>query len=287
MNWFRENRWLGIFLAAFGLALLLALYFLFHARSEFKDASAQFNDAAAERSRLEHLDPFPNEENYRKLQEHLANYGAALGKLKDELKTKALPISPLAPNEFQSRLRQTIVDTNERAHGNRVKLPDNFHLGFDEFTAALPNTSAAPLLGQELAQIELLMNILIDDRVDSVTLLKRTPLPEEITATPTPGPMSSIQTAGETEIERGIVDLTFVAAPSSARKVLNQIAGFDHQFLIVRTLRVHSEQEKGPSREQNAAMTSSAPAPTAAIKFIVGNEHVETTMRIELVRFNF
>src|SRR2546425_6475646 len=169
MSWYRDNRWLGNFVIAFAGAALLALWFLFHAKSGFAEASAQFNDAAAERNRLEHLNPFPNEENYRKTQTALDNYGASLNKLKDELRAQTVPVSPLAPNEFQSRLRQAIVSTTEKARANRVKLPGNFHLGFDEFTTTLPTTAAAPWLGQELGQIELLVNILIDTRVNAIT----------------------------------------------------------------------------------------------------------------------
>src|SRR5438067_9052035 len=175
MNWYRENRWFGNFVIAFSGAALLALWFLFHAKSDFVEASAQFNAAATERSRLEHLNPFPNEENFRKTQAALDEYGASLNKLKDELRAQTLPISPLAPNEFQSRLRQAIVGTNEKARTNRVKLPENFHLGFDEFTTTLPTTAAAPLLGQELAQVELLLGLVIDAHVDAIMSIKRRP----------------------------------------------------------------------------------------------------------------
>src|SRR5438874_8551382 len=175
MSWYRDNRWLGNFVIAFAGSALLALWFLFHVRSGFAEAFAQFNDAAAERNRLEHLNPFPNEENFRKTQAALNNYGAALNKLKAELKAEMVPIKPLAPNEFQSRLRQAIVSTTEKARANRVKLPENFHLGFDEFTTTLPTTSAAPLLGQELAQIELLLGLVIDAHVDAIISIKRRP----------------------------------------------------------------------------------------------------------------
>jgi len=153
MSWYRDNRWLGNFVIAFAGATLLAFLFLFHAKGGFAQASAQFNDAATERNRLEHLNPFPNEENFRKTQTALDNYGASLNKLKDELRAQTVPVSPLAPNEFQSRLRRAIVSTTEKARANRVKLPANFHLGFDEFTTTLPTTAAAPLLGQEVAQV--------------------------------------------------------------------------------------------------------------------------------------
>src|SRR5438067_9671362 len=185
MNWYRENRWLGNFLIAFAVTALLALWFLFRARSGFTEASAQFNEAAIERNRLEHLNPFPNEENFRKTQAALDNYGANLAKLKEELKAQVLPIASIAPNEFQSRLRQAIVNVTERARANRVKLPENFHLGFDEFATTLPGSGAAAAsLGQELAQIELVLGILIDARIDAITTLKRVSAPTDTAAVP-------------------------------------------------------------------------------------------------------
>src|SRR2546430_2571319 len=184
MNWYRENRWLGNFLIAVGVALLVALWFLFHAQSGFAEAATQFNAAATERYRLEHLTPFPNEENFRKTQEALDNYVASLNKLKEELKAQSVAVAPLAPNEFQSRLRQAIVGTTEKARTNRVKLPENFHLGFDEFTTTLPSSAAnAALLAQELGQIELLTGILINARVAAITAVKRGKTPAETAAT--------------------------------------------------------------------------------------------------------
>ena len=289
MNWYRENRWLGNFLIAFAVTALLALFFLFRARSGFTEASAQFNEAATERNRLEHLNPFPNEGNFRKTRTALDDYSATLTKLKAELKAQVLPVEPIAPNEFQSRLRRAIVNTTEKARANRVKLPENFHLGFDEFRTTLPTTAAAPLLGQELAQVELLFGILIDARVDTIAAVKRTTPPAEATAAPTPPPKkpSAPANAPPAVFERAIVDLTFTASPSATRKVLNQIASSQRQFFIVRTLYVRNQQLKGPAREQTAATSAATTPPTSAIKFIVGNEHVEITARIEMVRFAF
>jgi hypothetical protein len=286
MSWFQENRWLGWFLIMFGICTFGALYFLFITKSNYEEVSARFREMAAERNRLERLDPYPNDANYRKLKAYVDNYGGGLAKFKEELKGHSLPIVLLAPNEFQSRLRQAMIANAEKARMNKVKLPDNFHLGFDEFTAALPNNEAAPLLGQELAQVELLVNILIDARVDSLDALRRTLLREGRGKTAGAGPKV---------IERSLVDLTFVAAPSAARKVLNEIASVNQQFYIIRTLHVRNEKEKGPAREQIAAASGSAvgtaaTTPTsgnAALNFIVGNEHIETSARIEMLRFTF
>ena len=290
MNWYRENRWLGNFLIAFAVTALLALFFLFRARSGFTEASAQFNEAATERNRLEHLNPFPNEGNFRKTRGALDDYSATLTKLKAELRAQVLPVEPIAPNEFQSRLRRAIVNTTERARANKVKLPENFHLGFDEFRTTLPTTAAAPLLGQELAQVELLFGILIDARVDAIAVVKRILPPETAAAaatTPAARKPAGAANAAPAVFERAIVDLTFTASPSAMRKVSNQIASAERQFFIVRTLYVRNQQLKGPDREQTAATAATTTPPTSAIKFIVGNEHVEITARIEMVRFVF
>ena len=71
----------------------------------WSDARQTFDQVAAERNRLAQLDPFPNDTNYRKLQDYLEKYSAALDKFKEQLKSEVAPAPPLAPNEFQSRLR--------------------------------------------------------------------------------------------------------------------------------------------------------------------------------------
>src|SRR5205807_7478614 len=161
--------------------------------------------------------------------------------------------------------------------------------GFDEFTTTLPTTAAAPLLGQELAQVELLLGILIDVRVDSIAVLKRVTLPPDTAAATTPSAKRSANApnAAPPVLERTIVDLTFTASPSAMRKVSNQIASAERQFFIVRTLYVRNQQLKGPAREQTAATAGTTPPPTSAIKFIVGNEHVEIAARFAMVRFAF
>jgi hypothetical protein len=301
MNWFNENKWLGTFLVVFALALIAATYFVLNGRSASNDSLAHFQDAIAKKNQLERLDPFPSEANFRKMKQHLENYGATLNKLKEELKTRVPAPAPIAPNEFQARLRQSMTAIAERARVNRVKLPDNFALGFDEYTAGLPGTGAAPLLGQELAQIEALLNLIIDAHVDGITGLVRRRLPEEggatTTPSPTPGPRGVGPVTGPPEVERGVIDLSFGSSPSAARKVLNQVVSAPQQFYIVRTLHVRNEKDRGPAREQpipsGATSATAQPQPTpvrptqpGALNFIVGNEDLELSARIELLRFN-
>jgi hypothetical protein len=303
MKWFQQNRALGTLFVASGICILLGAALLYWRWSVWSDARQMFDQATAERNRLQSLDPFPNDANYRKLQGYLDRYNATLDKFKDDLKAEVAPDPPLAPNEFQSRLRQATLAAEDRARTNNVKLPDNFQLGFDEFARIMPSTAVAALLGQELSQVQMLINILLDAKVDSITSFRRRPLPEErgASATPSPGqrPAPAANAGGTPTpklMERNVVDISFKAAPGAARKVLNEIISSAGQFFIIRTVYVHNEKDKGPVREKAGAPTP-APAPNpesspgqqgaGALTFIVGNEHVEVSATIEMLRFTF
>ena len=304
MKWFQQNRALGTLLLVSGICILLGAALLYWRWSVWSDAKQTFDQTTGERNRLQRLDPFPDNANYRKLQGYLETYTAALDKFKEQLKSEVVPELPLAPNEFQSRLRQATLAAQDRARTNNVKLPDKFQLGFDEFARTMPGTAVAPLLGQELSQIQMLINILLDAKVDSVTAFRRQPLPDEhgasVTPTPSPARGRTVATGAKpgstpapTLIQRNIVDVTFKAAPAAARKVLNEITSSTGQFFIIRTLYVHNEKDKGPPRER-AASAHADPKParrvpasqaTGALNFIVGNEHIEVSATIEMLRF--
>jgi hypothetical protein len=301
MKWFQQNRALGVLFVVSGVCILLGAALLYWRWSVWSEAKQTFDQDTAERNRLQGLNPFPSDANYRKLQGYLERYNAALDKFKDELKAEVAPEPPLAPNEFQSRLRQATLAVEERARTNNVKLPDRFQLGFDEFARTMPGTAVASLLGQELSQVQMFINILLDAKVDSITSFRRRLLPGERGASPTPTPAQRAVAAakpGATPvpalIQRNVIEITFKAAPGAARKVINEITSSTGQFFIVRTLYVHNEKDKGPSRERTGAPTP-VPGPQAspgqqgagALNFIVGNEHIEVSATVEMLRFTF
>ena len=306
MNWFRQNPFLGVFSVVGGLCAIAAAWFLWSSKSAFSEAHDKFDANAAELNRLQSMVPLPNESNLRKLKAQAQDYTEAVAKLKAELKTHMLPVVPMAPNEFQAHLRQVILGLAEKAKANKVKLPENFYGGFDEFASGLPNTAATPLLGQQLAQVELVMNILIDAHIDSLTAFRRVPLAEERNAPAATPPPNPGKKPGATEseakmIERSVVEATFTSTPTAARKVLNQIASATGQFYIIRTLYIANEKDKGPPRDVAPGAPGVAPAGTdlngpgpvakpaasPALSFIVGNEHVTTSAKIEMLRFTF
>jgi hypothetical protein len=137
------------------------------------------------------------------------------------------------------------------------------------------------------------MNSLLDAHVDAVTAFRRAPLLEEHNPSPA-GPAATPATAVNKLFQRNVVETTFLSTPSAARKVINQIAAANQHFCIIRVLHIRNEKEKGPPREgagEAAAASVPAPSPAAkttpapALNFIVGNEKIETTAKIEIVRF--
>jgi len=299
MNWFRENRFLGTFLISFGVCAPGVVWFWFEAKGDWNDASMRFDRAVAELNRLERLAPYPNADNLNKMKAQAEEYEAALAKLKGDLESRVLPVAPMAPNEFQSHLRVAVTDVAEKARANQVKLPDRFYLGFDTFASALPNEMAAPLLGQELAQIEWLLNTVLEARVEALVSFRRAKSPEESLTAPTPSPVAVGRKPGATPmpLERNVVEATFLSTPAAARKVLNQISGATEQFFIIRLLHIRNEKDKGPLRDVSAdravdpatvpPVPAGKPATVAALNFIVGNERIETSVTIEMVRFKF
>jgi hypothetical protein len=303
MNLFRENPFWGAFIAIAGGALFVAVGLLWWTKSSFEDAMATCLESAAQQTQLESGNPYPSQANVTKMKTYLDQYKSALDKLKTDLKTHMLPETPLAPNEFQTRLRQTISAVAENARNHRVKLPTNFNLGFDEFISTLPSSDDAPALGQELGQIQLLLNTIIEARVDGITAFRRVPQSGAASAaspavapTPTRGPQKP--PPGPKLIEQRTVELRLSASPSAGRKVINQISAANDQFFIIRAVYIKNQKDKGPARENNPGTTvgvspipatGGAPAPAATpagpLNFIVGNEHIDLSARIELVNF--
>jgi len=305
MNWFRENPFWSAFIAIAGGALLVAAGLLWWTKGSYEDAMAKYRESAAEQTRLESGNPYPSAANVGKMKNYLENYKAALNKLKAELKTRMLTEAPLAPNEFQTRLRQAILRTAENARNNRVKLPANFFLGFDEFVSSLPSPEDASALGQELSQVQLLLNTIIEARVDAITAFHR--VSHSGTATgASPAPAATPRTSskplpGPKLIEQRTVEFAISASPTAGRRVINQISADNEQFFIIRAIYVKNQKDKGPPRETAAATgaviplptpvapTGASPAPAATpagpLNFIVGNEHIDLSARVELVNF--
>jgi hypothetical protein len=102
-------------------------------------------------------------------------------------------------------------------------------------------------------------------------------------------------------IEQRTVEFAISASPTAGRRVLNQISADNEQFFIIRAIYVKNQKDKGPPRETAAGIGAAIPLPTPVVpagvrpvpaatpagplNFIVGNEHIDLSARVELVNF--
>jgi len=299
------NRFLSAPVTTFGICTLTCVFLLFGSRKRFEATTDALNQTILEFNRLQNLAASPDELNLEIQRSQAAAYGSTVGKLKEEIKAQVLPVLPMQPNEFQARLRGVVTAITDRAHGNRVLLPDNFFLGFNQFAAALPDRAVASSLGQRLAQAEVLAGILIDARIDALRMFRfrssrRAMNPSSVLASSRLRRPKSEQTSapGVGPVEGSAIEMTFLSTPSAARRVLNQIAGAHNQVFVIRLLHIVNEKDKGPPRRQmtelpNVVELKTAPdeptgrKPGAALDFIVGMERIQTSLTVELVKLNF
>ena len=71
MKWFQQNRALGTLLIASGVCVLLGAGLLYWRWSVWTEAKQTFDLTTAERNRLQGLNPFPDDANYRKLKGYI------------------------------------------------------------------------------------------------------------------------------------------------------------------------------------------------------------------------
>ncbi|MGI8890027.1 MAG: Amuc_1100 family pilus-like protein [Chthoniobacterales bacterium] len=301
MNWFRQNKFMGGFLVTVSIATLLSLFFLWHAKSAAETEQVRLDAAITELNRLRGSTPFPDAQNLSKMKAQTESYRVSLRALEDDLRRRMFPEPTLQPNEFQALLRQVSNSVSERARAAKVRLPENFKLGFDEYATSLPNPEAAPRLGGQLRAIEWMANTLVDAHVDSLENLARTPLPEETASSSESTPASpqargsrSTKPAGSKMIDASSIQLGFTGSPASVRRVLNQVTNAPGQFYVIRTLQERNPADKGPKRglaAEPVLVSSLSPAEgaphPAGVTFIVGAEHVSVILKIEILRFHF
>lgn len=293
MSWVRQNRALASFLLAFGVGTAIGLTLLCLSMSRFDDAEMEFDTKANELAELQRHNPFPSDANLRKMKAQAEEYTAALGALREELQQKVLPApAGMQPSEFQARLQTAVKNVTDKARAHNVQLPENFFLGFEEYGTRLPETDAVPVLAQQVAQAELLATLLIEARVEAITLFRLASSASAPAFSPSPAPKPNTKAKAKPPIERSTVELAFSGSPAALRRALNQVSTADRQLYVVRTLQVLNEKETGPPREETAPTAPAAASPAAgantaaALQFIVGNERVQAAARVEMLRFD-
>lgn len=317
MNWFKENKFLGVLLVILVLGVGAFGYLIFSARGKLAEATDAYESLANERSRLHNLKPYPSPENVKELTAQKEQATAKITELHKALAAAELPVEPLSPVQFQDKLRAAVTEVTTRAGAN-TKLPEKFFLGFERYETTTPDAAAAPLLGRQLKALQWLVTRLIDNKVAEIGELIREPLPEEggkekeaAPVAPAPsgrdrgGKPAKEEKLGPPLVQPHGIDLTVTGDQSALRTVLNDIVGSKDQFFIPRLVSFKNEKDRPPQRADAAAPVAAAdpnaapadpgaaPAPAAPTltpvapptTYIVGLEKVSMTLRLEMVDF--
>jgi hypothetical protein len=300
MNWFKENPILTAILAILLAGAGAMTYFAIDAWAQYDAAVVNYNtqvknvEAIKKKFyllQIELNDPIKRKDFVNQIEEVTNQYKEALDAFRVSLSKMEVPLEPITPQEFQDNLRNAVNNIRAKAQEKKVKLPDKFYLGFEDFQSQLPTPEAAPILNREFKTIQKLVNQLVDLKVDSIDLLERKqPTPQ---AAPTPSPAQGKKPADLAPVSPKIgvsyLTLTFTSSLEKCRYAINEIPK-SKEFLIVRNLTIENTKPAPPSRnpkpdQENLAQQSVVKDSPKTIQVIVGTESVKSSLNIEILDF--
>jgi hypothetical protein len=316
MDWIKQNKFLAGFIAVLVIAGGALGFLAFSAKGAYETTYADYQTKASELNRLQTQQPYPDDANVAKMQGVQKEHQAAIDALQKDLLKAQIPLKPLTPEKFQDNLRESVRRVTAKAAEKSVKVPEDFYMGFPTYQGTPPKPEAAAPLGRMLEAMELAVTNLFETNISELTEIRRDNLPEEGIASNTPEPPKGSQ-RGRDEKDKGkdkdtslakriSFYLTFVAAEPSFRNFLNSLIQSKQQFFVPNTITVANQADKGPSKAELGPGTPppppppldppapgnppspAPPAPTPgapARKFVVGEEKLTITMRIDIVEF--
>lgn len=307
MDWVRKNKFLAGFLGAMAVGVAVMGYLLYATQSRYDQTSQEYNSQVTELKRLQALKPYPEETNLTRFADEKKAYAEAV----NSLQASMAALTPTAekatsPTDFQNRLRDLVGDVLRSATQTGVALPDGFYLGFEQYRQTLPDAAATPFLSEQLTEVEQIVRILINRKIDKLNSIKRAPLPGEGGVVISAPPGEKPKPAGNELLVRRPVEIGYTANANAFRETLAQIIEAPRLF-VIRAMQVKNQVDKGPVRGQldasipgGAGRTPAPPAPFAGapgapldqplpekgpppLRYVVGQEKLDIVMNIELV----
>ena len=256
MSWVSENK----FLTGYGAVMLAGLgtlgYFTWSAMDKYDAARGAFASASSQLKTLQETKPALTKPHLDELLAQKQEITDKIGTFQKELKSRVLPLpsAPIAPAQFQDKLKETVAQIAAKAAAANVERPKDFYLGFGEYQSRPPTDKATPALARELHAIDLVMNILIKTGSLELEEFHRDPLPEEGRARTDEGAAgagkrrSAADRSDHGVIERNGLRLKFTSSDEALRRVLTELANHKEQLFIVRNLVVQNKQMESPPR---------------------------------------
>jgi len=179
MNWFKENKFLGLLIVVTVVLTVLLLVFGIGKKGETEDLMAQIDQAKDKIRKQSSLDPFPNPTNLKKKGDNLKKVVSAANEAQQALLAYApLSLEDIPVNEFTAKLDKAEAAVRE-AFGEDVLYPEDFHLGFGQYKGAPPNSKATGELAYQLDAFEWLFKELANAGISELDNFVRVEIPQE------------------------------------------------------------------------------------------------------------
>ena len=299
MNWFKQNKFLGGFIACMVVGVGALGFLLFQAQSQYAEARTDYEMKVGELNRLEGMKPYPESANLKQVEEQKTLHVAAIDALHKNVAAAQIPLEPLAREQFQDKLREAVTRITAKAKDGGLALPPMFYVGMEKYQNEPPLPEAAPALGRQLKALEFIITKMVDEGIAGISKFERETLPEEEgkgkkekEAPSKPGAAAGkAEKSSKNLVAYHSVQIEFTAEQSRFRSFLNTIVSEKSQFYVPRLVVVKNEKPDAPPRVQPGIIPplpqdgKAPPPPPETSKYTFGAERLNVSLVLDIVDF--
>lgn len=276
-------------IAAFALVgTLVAGFFAMEAAIRQEEAVAGYTSAITNLRRLEGKQPFPDDENLKKVQASVEAYKKSITDFVTLLNKIEVPVAEISPQKFQDDLR-VAADNLRKATANKTALPENFFFGFDAFRTQLPPQGETKELNREFLAIKSLIDAIVPLGITSIDSLVR----HAGAAPAAPDPKAAPPKPNEPVAKPLAFDsftLGITAPQNSFISAFDKIPA-NPGFLVVRSMTIENTSPTSPLKadigkpKPGTTPTPKTPGASEKLPTVFGAESVKATLVFEILDF--
>jgi len=281
MDSIRENKVLATILGVIAAGVLGLGYLLFDAWGAYSTAKDEYVALGGQIAQIKGLALAPTEQNLKAKKALVDEYGANVSKLGGALLFLQPVPAPSKQAEFQTKLKDRVLQIKNLAQGLKVSLPPDFGLGFTEYLGALPTSDAvATELSGYLDGVEAIVKVALSSNVKSIDLLERAALPNENGAAQKPAQAGRPTAVGRPAaaqaalVEKRNVSIVMTLDQGTLQLIMSRLANpvdmkvrpdADQSFFTsLRVLRVENQAKEGPVRRESVAAMQASGGDTSS-----------------------
>jgi hypothetical protein len=194
------------------VVLLLALalgYWLFSARSRYREETDALEQSQNRLNRLSTRDVFPSDANVETMEHQLDIYQDYLDGLFQTMREGQRPQEPINRDRFRQLLEQTLRRLVQAARAKSIVLPPDLAFGFQRYAAGTPpEEEHLDRLVDQLRSVSILCAVLYEAGIGELVSVERTVFEEDTPAAPVEEEYGRRRSRGRSEPEPEVVKAT-------------------------------------------------------------------------------